>query len=355
MRPCLPISILFAGWAVLSGCRTAGPTIAKPIPIKVVVVSLFEVGEDTGDTPGEFQFWVERERLTNSHPVTGAWRPAREGADGLIGFCTGVGNVRAAASITALGLDPRYDLRQAYWVVAGIAGIDPADGSLGSAAWAEHVVDGDLAHEIDAREIPADWPDGYLPLGQATPSAPPSANRQDKVHYPLDRDLAHWAFGLTRDTPLADNEVMQKNRARYVGFPQAQRPPFVLMGDTLSGSTFWHGALLNRWANRWVKHNTAGAGSYVTTAMEESGVMQALTWLGRDGRVDPKRVLVLRTASNFDSPPPGMSAADSLAEENGGKYSAYLPSLEAAHAVGSRVVHELISNWPRYATQPPKP
>jgi purine nucleoside permease len=34
----------------------------------------------------------------------------------------------------ALGLDPRFDLTKAYWLVAGIAGIDPADGSLGCAA-----------------------------------------------------------------------------------------------------------------------------------------------------------------------------------------------------------------------------
>ena len=30
------------------------------IPIKVVVVSMFEHGELSGDRPGEFQFWVER-------------------------------------------------------------------------------------------------------------------------------------------------------------------------------------------------------------------------------------------------------------------------------------------------------
>ena len=35
----------------------------KPIPIKVVVVAMFEAGEDTGDMPGEYQFWVEREHL----------------------------------------------------------------------------------------------------------------------------------------------------------------------------------------------------------------------------------------------------------------------------------------------------
>lgn len=343
----------------LASCATSGvktgPVSPVSIPVKVVIVTLFEIGEDTGDKPGEFQFWVERENLVGKHDVTGAWRPVREGTNGVIGICTGVGNIRSAASITALGLDSRYDLTKAYWLVAGIAGIDPADGTLGCAAWAEHVVDGDLAHEIDAREIPAGWPDGYAPLGTADPSAAPSARRSDQVYYPLSTNLTRWAFALTKDTVLPDDDKMQFNRARYTGFPNAQRPPFVLIGDNLAGTTFWHGKRMNAWANRWVKLWTKDQGNYVTTAMEESGTMQALTWLARDGKVDTNRVLVLRTASNFDMPPPGMDAAASLAEENGGAYSAFLPSLESAHRVGSKVLHELVNGWDRYRTTPPKP
>ena len=36
-----------------------------------------------------------------------------------------------------------------------------------------------------------------------------------------------------------------------------------------------------------------------------------------------------------------------------GHYSAYVPSLEAAHAVGSRVVHALVEGWARYETEIP--
>jgi purine nucleoside permease len=53
-----------------------------------------------------------------------------------------------------LGMDPRFDLTHAYWIVAAIAGVDPNKASVASAAWANYVVDGDLAYEIDAREIP---------------------------------------------------------------------------------------------------------------------------------------------------------------------------------------------------------
>src|ERR1700748_2938006 len=94
---------------------------------------------------------------------------------GVMGILTGVGTARAAASIMALGLDPRFDLTKAYWLLVGIAGGDPQDASLGSAAWAEWVVDGDLAYEIDAREIPPQWSTGYVPLGKQVPYEQPHA------------------------------------------------------------------------------------------------------------------------------------------------------------------------------------
>jgi purine nucleoside permease len=82
--------------------------------------------------------------------------------------------------------------------------------------------------------------------------------------------------------------------------------------------------------------------------MEDTGTLRALTNLTRAGRADVNRVLLLRTASNHDMPPPGVTAAESLAGEKIGHYSAYLPSLEAAHAVGSRVVHALVGGWSVY-------
>ena len=102
----------------------AGPR----MPVKVVVVTMFERGADTGDDPGEFQYWVEREKLDRVLPFPAGYHDLRTNGRGVLGMVTGIGTAKAAASVMALGLDPRFDLRQAYWVVAGIAGIDPADG-----------------------------------------------------------------------------------------------------------------------------------------------------------------------------------------------------------------------------------
>jgi purine nucleoside permease len=89
-------------------------------------------------------------------------------------------------------------------------------------------------------------------------------------------------------------------------------------------------------------------------AMEDSGTMQALTFLSRAGRVDLNRVLVLRTVSNYDREAPGSTAAESLKGLVTGSYSAYMPALEAAQIVGDRVVRYLVGHWSAVADAIPK-
>lgn len=327
----------------------------EPIRIKVVVLTMFERGEDTGDTPGEFQLWVEREHLDQILPLPAGYHHVRLNKEGVLGMVTGVGTAKAAASVMALGLDPRFDLSKAYWIVAGIGGGDPVDVSAGSAVWADHVVDGDLAFEIDARQIPASWPTGYLPLRKGTPYEQPANDDYGEV-YALNPGLVSWAFHLTQNVPLPDSDTLRKSRSRFAGFANAQKPPFVTRGDDMSASTFWHGSKMDEWANAWTRYYTAGKGNYMIAGMEDSGTLQALTFLSGAGRVDLQRVLVLRTVSNYDREAPGVPVADSLQEMVSGNYSAYLPALEAAEIVGDRVVRDIVEHWAqRESTVPHAP
>jgi purine nucleoside permease len=63
--------------------------------------------------------------------------------------------------------------------------------------------------------------------------------------------------------------------------------------------------------------------------------------------------MVLRTASDFDQPVPGMTAAESLAATKIGQYSGFLPALEAAWHVGNTVVAALLNNWKEYRDNAP--
>jgi purine nucleoside permease len=338
----------------------AQPPAVTVLHPKVVVVAYFEVGADTGDRPGELQYWVERDHLDRIFNVPGMTHDLRANADGTeIAVAVGPGNIMPGINLMALGADPRFDLRQSHWLISGIAGISPADGTVGDAVWTDFIVNGDLAKEIDAREIPRGWSDGFLSLDGATQSAPkPDGGYEDDVRkwhseYGADAHanrrgnvirmntaLLQWAYALTKDTPLPEDPAMKSLRLSYVHSLAATRGPRVEIGANLATEIFWHGAKMDAWAHRWVAFETDGIAHLGTTAENDSGTMLALQALTRQGKADWNRALLLRTASNFDMPPPGVTAAANLANEKHGAYAAYLPSLEAAYAVGHRVVAE---------------
>jgi len=341
----------------LSACNTAPPAplsqaAPAPLPIKVVVVSMFEVGADSGDVAGEFQLWRERQKLDTRLPFTHSFHDLYfNPSTGVLGMVTGIGTAKSASAIMALGLDPRFDLSKAYWLVAGIAGIDPNDASVGSAAWAEYLVDADLAHEIDAREIPADWPTGYFARYTKKPYDPNKPKPTGEM-FRLNPALTEWAYQLTKDIDLGDSATLQHVRAPYSGYPNAQKPPFVLKGDNLAGMTYWHGKLLNDWANGWVDYWSDGQGEFVTSAMEDTGTLQSLTYLDKSGKVDKNRVMVLRSGSNYTMQPPGVTALDDLLRDHDG-YDSLRPAVEAAYVVGATVVDAIVAHWDTYRTTPP--
>jgi purine nucleoside permease/predicted cupin superfamily sugar epimerase len=337
----------------------------KPIEIKVVVINMFEIGADEGDRPGEFQLWKAGQKLHTCLPFAVSHHDICINPDtGVMGIVTGMGTAKAASAIMALGLDPRFDLTYAYWLVAGIAGIDPADASIGSAAWATWLVDGDLAHQIDAREIPETWSSGYFPLFDTQALKHNETLDLSKLNrhgqssngevYRLNAQLTDWAFNLTKGIKLTDYPAMQALRAKYIGYPNAQKQPFVLKGDQLAASTFWHGDLLNEWANNWTYYWTGGEGNFVTSGMEDTGSYQSMIYLDNIKRVDKSRFMVLRTGSNYSKQPPGLTPLENLELESGENgYAGMRSSLESAYLVGSQVVDTIVANWPQFKTTMP--
>jgi purine nucleoside permease len=330
----------------LAFCLLAAPlahVYAQPWPIRAVIVTTFEVGADTGDTPGEFQFWVEREHLDEVIDFPGGVHALRTNRDHtVLGMVSGTTLVNSTASMMALGLDPRFDLTHAYFLINGIAGVDPNDASIGSAAWANYVV-GDVAREIDPRDAPASWPYGLFPVGADGPkpaTVPPAPWARSNL-YVLNPKLAAWAFRQTRGLSLGDDPVVAAFRAGFTGFPNAQRPPFVLMGDTYASDYYWHGTIMNQYANDWVELYTGGKGNFVMTEMEDSGFMNALERLDKMHRVEYARVMVLRTGSNYSMQRPGHTAVESVTAP----YIGSKLALESAYLCGSTVLHQILAHW----------
>lgn len=346
------VTFIVCAAAVCAAACAQSSEVFRP---KVVIVTYFEVGQDTGDRPGELQYWVERDHLTRTITVPGMTHAVRANADASeIAVTIGPGNIKPGINLMALGADARFDLRRSYWLINGIAGVSPADGTLGDAFWTDFVINGDLAKEIDGREIPSNWSDGFLSLDGSSPQDgkggagwednvskwtgdDAKANRRGNV-IRLNRTLLQRAYGLTKDMPLQENAAMKALRLRYGTKGPTAAGPRVRVGADLAAETFWHGAKLDAWAHRWVTFETDGTAHLGTTAMNDSGTLLALQALTVQGRADWNRALVLRTVSNFDKGPSGVTAAQDFAAERHGAYTAYLPALEAAYAVGHRVV-----------------
>ena len=327
---------------------------ADTIRPKVMVIATYETGKDRGDTPGELQFWVERENLDQSITVPGIDHPILTNGKGLYAMVSGT-TARSAIAMMTLAMDPRFDLKHTYFLLSGIAGADPNNMSIGSAAWIQWAVDGDPAYEIDSRETPQSWPYGIVALGATMPGQPPpfldstpaagvsqdSSGGVGRVAYQIDPALVAWAYGLTKDMTVADNPDLAAWRAKFTDTPAAQKPPAVIEGASLGTNKFWHGAIMNHWGEDWVKMYTRDAAPMVMSDCEDQGICLAMHQLDRLGKIDFRRLLILRTASNYTTPAPGLTPDKSLFADLTNS-PGYIPSLDVNYKVGSVVVHALL-------------
>jgi len=332
--------------AALAAALTA-PAAAAPREIKALVITMFAP---------EAEPWIGSFKLAESITVPGLspdYPALRCNADDVCLVTTGMGHANAAASTLAVTLDPRFDLRKTYFFVTGISGIDPTRGTLGTAAWARWLVDVGIAHEIDAREMPKAWKHGYYGLLTKGPGEKPKLEYRTEVAR-LDEALLTKVLALTQNAPLQDSDAARAYRARYPRAP-ANQPPRVTQCDTLGGDTWWHGHRLGEHARNWTKLLTDGQGTYCTTQQEDNATYNALERAAAAGKVDLKRLAVLRTGSNFDRPYPGQTAHASLIASTTGATGGFVPATQNLPAVAGIVVRDIVANWAQWREGVPPP
>jgi purine nucleoside permease len=261
----------------------------------------------TGATPRRVPELGGARELDQKIEVPGVDHPVLTDGNGTIGVVSGT-TVRASNQIMALVMSGKFDFSKTYWVVNGIAGVNPAIASIGSAAWAHYVIDGDVAYEIDAREADPSWPYAIIPIGSKVPNEKPKREgwEPDTMAYELNPSLVDWAYALTKDTPIPDTDADEGLPGAYAGLPNAQKPPFVLCGETFGSCRYWHGKAMTQWARTGPASGpTARASSRCPTWRTRASPRRSSA-LGM-GRVDFQRVMFLRTASNYcmQAPKPG--------------------------------------------------
>ena len=114
-RLVIPVILLTAG-CVTTPASSIEP---KPVEVRVVVVTMFEIGADTGDAAGEFQLWHDRQKLDVRFAFAHHHDLFFNPSTGVLGMVTGEGSINSASAVMELGMDPRFDLSHAYWLIAG--------------------------------------------------------------------------------------------------------------------------------------------------------------------------------------------------------------------------------------------
>jgi len=328
----------------------AAPTRGAPMPVKVLVINLFGI---------EAAPWIGALKPTQDIAVLGLssdYPFVKCNADAVCQVTTGMGHANAAASVMAVLLSDLFDLRETYFLIAGIAGIDPAHGTLGSAAWARYLVDVGIAHEIDARELPKGWSDGYFGVMTNGPNEVPKLDYRTEVFW-LDEALLQQALALSRGTKLEDADDLRAYRRHYRE-AAANHPPAVIQCDTLSGDTWWSGRRLGEHARHWTRLLTGGKGVYCTTQEEDNAVLNALTRGSESKLLDLRRVADLRSGSDFDRPYPGQAVLASVIDQRALTDAASIAADNLVHA-GMPLVAAIVAHWEEWrhgvpAAAPPR-
>jgi len=273
--------------------------------------------------------------------------------------CIGMGPQRSSASVTAIGMDPRLDTSESYWMLSGIGRVDPKVGSLTSANWVHSVVDGDYSYYFDPREkkFPPGWETGVFPQLNQTelgvPTAPYEPRSVPEVLsrynvWQLSPTLVNWAVMQSANMTLPDADGLRDVRQAYASeYPAAAAPPRVFMAASISGARYWAGDTTLAWARNWTCYWTKGSTTLGTSAEEDSGVVTALSLLSAAGGVKPPstHLLILRTGSDFLTPP--SSSEDDLATWFASPTRLWaVDAANTAFLVGSHVTRALTSGPP---------
>ena len=258
---------------------------AEPLPVKVLLLPKFEVGEMAGDFPGEAQDYYEQYLMGAAEYEV----PYNSGKlfykDGVAMCVTGMGKVNAAIGTMALLSDTRFDYSEAYIVSIGCAGSSAGNTVMGDVFLITSAVDYDLGHHADARELSD--PEGTTWFHDA--------DYDYAAVVRLNPELMEKVYALVKDVPVETTEVTRKYmQAAFDGADWAVRDPMVLRGTTVTGDNYWKGQYGHLNALRMAEVYQC-PDPYAITEMEEVAVARAVE---RMGMLD--RLIIIRDSVNMD-------------------------------------------------------
>ncbi|KZT67081.1 NUP-domain-containing protein [Daedalea quercina L-15889] len=257
---------------------------------------------------------------------------------------TGEGEINAATTIASLVAYPYLNLKQTYFMIAGIGGVSPEVATLGSVTLARYAVQVALQYEFDAREIPANFTTGYVPFGTTAPGEYPTSIYGTEV-FEVNAALRDKAVELASTAVLNDTEAAAAYRAHYASDPSfaaGASGPTVVACDVATSDVYYSGNLLAEAFDNTTTLFTNGTGKYCSSAQEDNASLEAFLRAAIHGLVDFSRIIVMRTGSDFDRQYPGETATQHLLYDY---QNGHVPSIANIYLAGVKIVEDIINNW----------
>ena len=229
-------------------------------------------------------------------------------------------------------------------MIAGIAGVSPEVATICSVTFARYAVQVALQYEFSQFEIPTNYTSGYIPQGSTDASEYPQSIYGTEV-FEVNQNLQKLAVGFAKKATLNDSDdaiVYRANYASSAAYTAGASPPSVVECDVATSDVYFSGVILGEAFSNYTTLVTNGSGVYCTTAQEDNATLEALLRAAVNKLVDFSRIIIMRTASDFDRPYPGEAATTNLFYSNQG---AFEPAIQNIYLAGVEVVEGILDGW----------
>ena len=341
--------MIFPGAALdgFSGSPFTGSTVyaddTESIPVKVLILPKFEIGETKEDFPGEAQLFYEyycagceEIAIPNTTPSAHFYFNEENGVGLLL---TGSGKTAAGLSLMSLLSWNAYDFSDTMIVSVGCAGGNTGLCTLGDVVLVTAACDLDLGYHTGREEL-ADPVNGYTWF--------PSDSYKEYSCKLLDSELYEKAYPLIKGCPLRTTENAQKVLAE--NFPDeewANRKPQVLKGTAVTADRYWKGTENHANAVAAAEYYRC-PDAYAATEMEEIAVMNTAECFDLQNRVISLRVIVnLDTFLKGESPEKLWLGANEygnkVTDDNSETLDVFEPGMENLFDVGQIVIDAVLA------------
>jgi len=168
--------------------------------------------------------------------------------------------------------------------------------------------------------------------------------------FELNADLRSKAVSYARRAGLRDSERAQAYRSNYKSdagvsrYAAGAEDPSIVECDVTTSDVWFSGDRLSQSFSNYTHMITNGTGIYCVTGQEDNATLEALLRGSAAGLLEFSRIILMRAASDFDRPYPGLPSTVNLFQAET-LQGAFEPAVRNTYLAGIEVVRGILCEW----------